>query len=109
MNIPDDFDWLDKALADDGGHINDNGFTDNVIKRLPPHKPRRRWLHGVIFCAAISLSVAMLLWSLPAPSALPLQLAEFLYSQSLFTLGLLSVALCAAAGLLTAWLLNLDK
>jgi hypothetical protein len=109
MNTPDEFDWLDNILSGSGGHINDNGFTDNVMQRLPPRKPRRFQLRALIFTVAAMLSVAILFWSLPNPSVLPGQLAEFVYSHSLFALGLLSAALCAVAGLLTAWLLNLDK
>lgn len=109
MNIPDNFDWLDKALSGNGGHIDDNGFSDIVMQRLPARKPRRRWMRTAIFAAAVLLSGATLFWSLPNPSALPVQLVDFIYSQSLITLGLLSAALCAIAGLFTAWLLNLDK
>ena len=61
---------------------------------------------ALILSAASLLSVAVLLWSLPAFYA---QLAGFVYSQSLFTLGLLTATLYAVTGLLTAWLLNLDK
>lgn len=104
MNRPDNDDWLDKVLSGDGGHIDDNGFSDTVMQRLPARKPRRLWLPAAILAAAVLLSGVTLLWSLPALYA---DLATLIYSQSWLALGLLSAALTTGSALITAWLLAL--
>lgn len=104
MNTPDNDDWLDKVLSGGDGHIDDNGFSDTVMQRLPARKPRRRWLPAAILAAAMLLSGVTLLWSLPNLYA---DLAPFIYSQSWLAVGLLSAALTAGSALITAWLLAL--
>jgi hypothetical protein len=62
-------DWLDQLLREDArGHIDDNGFTDNVMGMLPPAKQRSRgWAHR--FWPAIMTVVATVVALFVLPGA----------------------------------------
>jgi hypothetical protein len=116
MNNPDQHDWLDKALsgANDIQHsyidqyINDGGFTENVMRRLPPRRQQTK-SHTIILGCAGLLSVATFLLTAPDPAALYADFIDFLYAQSVFNLCALATPLYAATGAIAYWIFNPEK
>lgn len=52
--------WLSRTLQSHGEYIEDEGFTDGVMVRLPGHATRPwRWRLGVLFLALLSGLLAM--------------------------------------------------
>jgi hypothetical protein len=91
MQDPNEHDWLDKILAMDSSYIEDRGFTERVIRQLPParqHAPRA----GILGCA-ILCAVAIFLLTAPEPAALYAEFVAFLYRESIFSLSALAIAI----------------
>jgi hypothetical protein len=111
-NNPDQHDWLDKALAGPNEYtdqyIHDDGFTENLMRRLPP-RGQQAGLHAVILGCAGLLSLAIFLLSVPDPAALYAGLIDFLYAQSVFNLCALAMPLYAATGVIAYWIFNPEK
>lgn len=107
INKSGEQDWLDKILAENTGYIDDGGFTERVMHRLPPRRQHRS-LHAIIFACAGLLSLAALLLSAPGLTSLYTDLAAFLHAQSLFSMCALTIALSALTSTLTWWLIDSD-
>jgi hypothetical protein len=113
MNNPNQHDWLDKALSGKDGHINnqyihDGGFTENVMRRLPPRR-QQTLSHTIILGCAGLLSIAIFLLSAPNPAALYADFIDFLYAQSVFNLCALATPLYAATAAIAYWIFNPEK
>jgi hypothetical protein len=112
MNHPDQHDWLDKALAGPNEYtdqyIHDDGFTENVMRRLPP-RGQQTISHTLILGCAGLLSIAIFLLSAPNPAALYADFIDFLYAQSVFNLCALATPLYAATGAIAYWIFNPEK
>lgn len=106
MNLSKDDDWLDMILSNQADHIDDDGFTDAVINRLPPRRLRRRWLNGVILTGAALVSGTVLLISLPNETVLYTQISALLLSQPIIGVGVFSLILSVVAGLMAGWMLS---
>jgi hypothetical protein len=109
MHNPEERDWLDKILAGSHEYIHDDGFTDRVIRRLPaPRAQRNPGLRAGIFGCALLLAAAVLLLSVPDPVSLYENFTAFLYSQSLYSLSALAIAIYAAVTAVTYWVIDPD-
>ena len=52
-------DWLDRQLREAVSYIDDEGFTAQVLKRLPARRPGRRPLRAVILLGVTVLASAI--------------------------------------------------
>jgi hypothetical protein len=107
MHNPGERDWLDEVLTGSEEYarheyIHDNGFTESVMRRLPP-RPHRGKLHAGILGCALSLAVAVCLLSIPDTASLYADFSDFLYTQSLYNLAGLAVAIYTALTAVTWW------
>ncbi len=107
MNNPE-HDWLDKILTGSDDYIHDAGFTENVMRRLPPRRQPTK-SHTIILGCAGLLSVALFLLSAPNPASLYADFIDFLYTQSVFNLCALAIPLYAATGAIAYWIFNPEK
>ena len=46
-------DWLDARLRDEMPYVDDAGFTAQVMRRLPPPRPRRSFRAWILFCITV--------------------------------------------------------
>lgn len=109
MKQPGNDDWLDRILSEDTGYVDDDGFTEAVMRRLPARAPRRRPWRVLIMSAAALMSAAIWGLALPEYTALYSRLTEWLLSQPIIGWGALSITLCTASGIVAGWVLNLDR
>lgn len=62
----DDDEVLRRALAEPGPHVDDGGFTERVMARLPPPR-RRRSARGAILAGSVVLGAVALWFSQALP------------------------------------------
>jgi hypothetical protein len=100
-----EYDWLDETLHNDEPYIEDNGFTDSVMQRLPAVRAHKAWLRPLILFSATVLSAAVAVYSLPADIIFLYDQLLGLWSQPLVvTLGVLSLVSLSLSAL--AWLIG---
>jgi hypothetical protein len=63
MKTPENEDPLDALLREGDGYVEDNGFTQRVMKSLP--RQRRSWLRSAILLGAAGIGFALIAWWLP--------------------------------------------
>jgi hypothetical protein len=108
MRDPEGHDRLDKILAGNDGYIHDGGFTESVMKRLPPRR-QHRWLNGFIFGCAILVSIVFLLLATPGLTSLCADILASLRAQPLYMLGVLAIGLYGLTSAVTYWAVNYDS
>jgi hypothetical protein len=108
MNRSHDDEWLDNILSGDNDHIDDDGFTDAVMQGLP-HRRQDRKMRSIILGCATVLSIIILLLSISSPMFLFVQAVEYLYALPSPALAASTILLYSSIGLLTHWLINLDR
>jgi hypothetical protein len=91
MQDPNEHDWLDKILTMDSSYIEDQGFTERVMRQLPPI--RQRAPRAEILGCAILCAIAIFLLTAPDPAALYAEFVAFLHRQSTFSLSALAIAI----------------
>ena len=93
MKTPED--PLDALLREPNTYLDDNGFTAQVVKRLP--RRRRAWLRPVVMLGAVAVG-AVLAWCwLPLKNLPPVSFANLFSSDFNTVLPLGTVAVVAAA------------
>jgi hypothetical protein len=45
--------WLSELLREDEVYIEDNGFTERVLGRLPPPRRASRWRAPILICSTL--------------------------------------------------------
>ena len=76
--------WLDAMLSTPSDYIKDDGFTDLVMKALPPMKKRRTWLEpALVLTAATVSSVIAALLIFPSSNAIYQSVMSLILGQSL--------------------------
>jgi hypothetical protein len=98
-------DWLEKALHQNESYIEDDGFTEKLMRHLPVARSGKTWLRPLVLFSATVLSTTMAVYSLPADSIFLYDQLLGLWSQPLaVTLGILSVVSISLSAL--AWLIG---
>jgi len=49
--------WLDDVMQKDQRYLEDDGFTDQVMSRLPPPRHRHRWRTPILVISALLAAV----------------------------------------------------
>jgi protein-S-isoprenylcysteine O-methyltransferase Ste14 len=58
MDEPIEIDWLDRQLREAAPYLDDNGFTRDVLQKLPVQRPRLQMIRAtVLFVATVLASV----------------------------------------------------
>ena len=112
MNRPNDYDWLDKTLSSEIIHIEDNGFTDSVMQRLPARKyASKQWqmIRISIIGFAAAISILLFFVSLPEPVSIFTRIVGQLYSLPFIALGALAISLYFATSIITYWIVRAEQ
>ena len=85
MNPPEPNDSLDVLLREQNNYVEDNGFTNRVMKALPARKCRT-WMRPVVLLGSVAIGYVLAILWLPWANIFDAVLSQKFNSQTLLTL-----------------------